>query len=250
MEVHHPPDIHHKRKKFKEYFLEFLMLFLAVTMGFFAENIRENIVNHEREEHYVKSILTDLQKDTANISLSLHSQDWLLKKMDRVLQLPVEKLRDVSFQDTLYRNLVPFYAGYWVFVQSNNAETQLKNAGGFNVFSNQKAIDSITEVYFYYDSWLKMNSEGYIKSYEKTDNLAAQLFRLPETDISFDDSSTPEIPGKILIQYNIILLEQFYTNIRYQKGQLLACIEFEKEYGRKVERLIGFLQKEYDLKNE
>ena len=41
MEVHHHPDLHHKPKKWKEYFLEFLMIFLAVTLGFFAENIRE-----------------------------------------------------------------------------------------------------------------------------------------------------------------------------------------------------------------
>ena len=32
MEVHHHPDLHHKPKKWKEYFLEFLMIFLAVTM--------------------------------------------------------------------------------------------------------------------------------------------------------------------------------------------------------------------------
>jgi hypothetical protein len=34
MEVHHHPDLHHKPKKWKEYFLEFLMIFLAVTLGF------------------------------------------------------------------------------------------------------------------------------------------------------------------------------------------------------------------------
>ena len=35
MEVHHPtvdPDIH-REKNFKEYFLEFVMIFLDVTMG-------------------------------------------------------------------------------------------------------------------------------------------------------------------------------------------------------------------------
>jgi hypothetical protein len=36
MEVHHHPDLQHKRKNFREYFLEFLMIFLAVTMGFFC----------------------------------------------------------------------------------------------------------------------------------------------------------------------------------------------------------------------
>ncbi len=36
MEVHHHPDLHHRRKHFKEYFLEFLMIFLAVTLGLFC----------------------------------------------------------------------------------------------------------------------------------------------------------------------------------------------------------------------
>ena len=30
MEVHHHPDLHHKKKNFKEYFLEFIIKFLAV----------------------------------------------------------------------------------------------------------------------------------------------------------------------------------------------------------------------------
>jgi hypothetical protein len=55
MEVHHHPDLHHKPRKWKEYFLEFLMIFLAVTMGFFAESFRENIVNKEREKKYIES---------------------------------------------------------------------------------------------------------------------------------------------------------------------------------------------------
>ncbi len=48
MEVHHHPDLHHKRKKFKKYFLEFLMIFLAVTMGFFAESLREKMAVNEK----------------------------------------------------------------------------------------------------------------------------------------------------------------------------------------------------------
>ena len=39
MEVHHK---HHIPKKITEYFTEFLMLFTAVTLGFFAENYREH----------------------------------------------------------------------------------------------------------------------------------------------------------------------------------------------------------------
>ena len=47
MEVHkHPHHVTHK-KKWGEYFLEFLMLFLAVFLGFIAENQREHIVEHQ-----------------------------------------------------------------------------------------------------------------------------------------------------------------------------------------------------------
>src|SRR6516162_8745575 len=48
MEVHHHPKV--EKKNFKEYFLEFLMIFLAVTMGFFAENIREKITDNNKEK--------------------------------------------------------------------------------------------------------------------------------------------------------------------------------------------------------
>ena len=41
MEVHHHPQV--EKKNFREYFLEFLMIFLAVTMGF-LQRISENIL--------------------------------------------------------------------------------------------------------------------------------------------------------------------------------------------------------------
>jgi hypothetical protein len=40
MEVHHS-GLHYKKKQSDDYFREFLMIFRAVTLGFFAEQIRE-----------------------------------------------------------------------------------------------------------------------------------------------------------------------------------------------------------------
>ena len=48
MEVHHHPEV--EKKGFKEYLLEGLMIFLAVTMGFFAESLREHIGDNNREK--------------------------------------------------------------------------------------------------------------------------------------------------------------------------------------------------------
>jgi hypothetical protein len=67
MEVHHPQLPHGQRRKFKEYFLEFFMLFLAVVPGFFAENIREHVSDVKKGKQYVKSLLADLKQDTTKL---------------------------------------------------------------------------------------------------------------------------------------------------------------------------------------
>jgi len=49
MEVHHSHHhAGHAKKKFQEYITEFLMLFAAVTLGFFAET-KESITLKEKE---------------------------------------------------------------------------------------------------------------------------------------------------------------------------------------------------------
>jgi hypothetical protein len=68
MEVHHHPDLHHKKKKFREYFFEFIMIFLAVTMGFIAENIRDSISEHRRARAFAASMIEDLKADTVQLS--------------------------------------------------------------------------------------------------------------------------------------------------------------------------------------
>ncbi|HEV8269960.1 MAG TPA: hypothetical protein VGQ04_01570, partial [Chitinophagaceae bacterium] len=73
MEVHHhshtsDPDMHRGRKKWHHYFWEFLMLFLAVTLGFFVENQREHYIEGKRENEYIRSMIEDLRLDTAGLS--------------------------------------------------------------------------------------------------------------------------------------------------------------------------------------
>ena len=48
MEVHHHPQLTHQPKPWKEYLLEGLMIFIAVTLGFFAENLREHISDSQQ----------------------------------------------------------------------------------------------------------------------------------------------------------------------------------------------------------
>ncbi len=60
-------------KSFKEYFFEFVMVFLAVTLGFFAENLRENHTERDEERQYAQSFCDDLASDQEELPELLES---------------------------------------------------------------------------------------------------------------------------------------------------------------------------------
>ncbi|MCE2771078.1 MAG: hypothetical protein LW711_13910 [Saprospiraceae bacterium] len=60
---------------FGKYLFEFLILFLAVTLGFFAENYRESLVERKTERMYLESLLDDLGQDTLKIDFSIQSKE-------------------------------------------------------------------------------------------------------------------------------------------------------------------------------
>lgn len=247
MEVHHHPHI--EKKGFKEYFLEFLMIFLAVSMGFLAESLRENIANKEKEQHYIQNLLADLKKDTADVSNQLNLQQLLYNKMDSALHIPVERLKNINVQDTFYHHFLFFYSSVGVFIQNNSTISQLKT-GGFNVIKRENVIDSINNLYSFYDALLKINGDFFITAYLDLAHIGQQVMKLPEPPASFDDPVFKVIPEntEIFTQYENHLIQQLYNVIGNEKGTLLAYTDLEKNYRKKVERLINYLNKEYHLK--
>ncbi|HSV10465.1 MAG TPA: hypothetical protein VLI68_06840, partial [Hanamia sp.] len=106
MEVHHHPDLHHKKKNFKEYFLEFLMIFLAVTLGFFAESYREYLNNLSKENEYMASLVEDLKSDTSFLQLSIHQLiPYHLKWMDSTRSL-LQETEHSGNDRVLYQALI------------------------------------------------------------------------------------------------------------------------------------------------
>ncbi len=68
----------HERKPWKEYFLEYLMIVLAVTTGFFAESLREHLGDTSKEHAYITSLKKDLITDTINLGT------WILAFNSRI----------------------------------------------------------------------------------------------------------------------------------------------------------------------
>jgi len=143
MEVHkHPHDVMHK-KKWNEYVLEFLMIFLAVFLGFLAENQRERLVDRRRERHYISTLLNDLRLDTAWFNTVNKSTITRLQNIDSALLFLSEPQKD-EIPVNIYQHLRQSIDQI-IFISYSGTISQLKNAGGLRLITNRKAVDLIED---------------------------------------------------------------------------------------------------------
>jgi hypothetical protein len=246
MEVHHHPHV--EKKNFREYFLEFLMIFLAVTLGFFAENLRENVSRHERELNYMTGIVQDLKEDTTEMNNIFFKQQFLLNQMDSALSLPVERLNNINTQDTFYHHYVYFFSLLSQFKPHDNTLTQLRNAGGFSVIRHEDVLDSIGELNLYYLNLLKSDNDYYNIYYLRVTEAGAKVIKCPPFVININGDVKIPHDLEVFSTYSIPLLQELYSYINMEKGQLMQCMDRQTGYHDKAVRLIDYINKKYNLK--
>ena len=141
MEVHHHPDLHHKKKNFKEYFLEFLMIFLAVTLVFFAESIREHIGDHSKEKQYLSSLAIELQYDTSQYNHVLQTVTYLRPILDSLYENAKEAKR---FNYTLQGKWnTPVNEMAVTYQPSLTTIEQLKSSGNLRLIEDKNVANKI-----------------------------------------------------------------------------------------------------------
>jgi hypothetical protein len=246
MEVHHHPHV--EKKGFKEYFLEFLMIFLAVTLGFFAESFREHLVNKEKVNHYIQSLISDLRADTLALHYNLIDERLQSKMLDSAFKIPIEKLGDLNVQDTFFHYVFLYYSMPEEFNQQENAILQLR-AGGFNIISNSSAIDSINNTYSLLDI-LKTNLKYFQTGFFDFAHAAQNIMRLPKPAATFDDSTLTIIPKnkEIFFVNSNVEKERLYNIIRNSVGSFKTDMIEKKQASKMATSLIIYLQKQYHLK--
>jgi len=142
MEVHHHPEV--EKKGFKEYILEGLMIFLAVTMGFFAESLREHIGDNSKEMEYIHSFVEDLKQDTAALNYSIKRLNRDVKNCDELIRLyAADKLTQQP--DTIILDMSN-QCGLSVDVFFNDrTASQLKGTGSMRLIRNKMVADSMLQ---------------------------------------------------------------------------------------------------------
>lgn len=136
-------------RQWSEYFIEFVMLFLAVTLGFVAENIRENISEEQKRKDLLSVVVSDFEMDVDQIEF--HKQFC----KDKIIL--ADSLRSVilmnhdKIDQKLYYRLLINFPTYWFFVSTDKSRNQADALGYFLSSSNKDLAKALERFTFYYN---------------------------------------------------------------------------------------------------
>ena len=129
------------KKKWYVYFIDFIMLFVAVSLGFLAENVRDQQTDKNREISYLKNVHEDLLVDINKFEYVISSNNFRLLRLDS-LHMEINKVSpDLPSLYYYIRNL----ALRTTFESSHLGLDQIKASGGFRLIQNAKIIAGIQD---------------------------------------------------------------------------------------------------------
>jgi hypothetical protein len=254
MEVHHHPHV--EKKGFKEYFLEFVMIFLAVTLGFFAENIREHFSDKSKEQEFVVSLKEDLISDTAQLHSLLPVSDTIYEKLDSLylLMQAAGNGEPYDIHQLYYLNFT-YGFGLIMFVPNNRTITQIKNTGGFALIKNKACRDSITLYYNFNESAIKFNTTSYYDWMDDLNKMSQKIFyydqvkTFPQSFNQYNFFLNDSLQLK-LVNNNQPLLTEYANKVRSLMMMLHILIETERIQFERNKALLALLNKAYHLKDK
>lgn len=234
-----------KKKNWKSYIKEFLMLFLAVFCGFLAENYRGNMVEKQQEKQFIQSYIEDLKSDTATIRQTLVFRKLKMIQMDSLMLL----LRNQTIkghENELYffgRSLV---RSVW-FQNNDRTFAQLKNSGALRLIRNEQATDSIMAYQKLVERLITNHEDDRTERYNAFP-VISQIFN----PFVFDQMVTANgiqrpTDNPPLRSYDPALQQDLAFCIHQLKGSTFLIEGRLAQLNDKAIRLIALLNKEYNL---
>ncbi|MEO7263469.1 MAG: hypothetical protein ABIW38_01090 [Ferruginibacter sp.] len=246
MEVHQHTHPGHHKKTWKDYFWEFLMLFLAVFCGFLAEYQLEHVIENRREKQYMTTLIEDLKDDVglAKEQLAVHTQR--ITQNDSLIELLCSPYPEQVNSKELY--YLARIGNRTIFFYNNDRTIeQMKYSGGLRLIRNKDVSNQIMSYYREIEI-LKM-----IESYDAEEQSGYKDYAVK----IFDPVVFKNMSGNIIIQrlnshpklltYNTILLKEFAGKVQYLNGSRIRQSQLKNDIIKSALSLIIFIKKEYHL---
>ncbi len=249
MEVHHHS---HKPKNWKEYITEFIMLFAAVTLGFFAENLREHsIISHRIEQNKV-AILKDLEQDAITIDSILIDEQNAIKTFDRLLNVLYLAKNKTIKQEQLIDSIKVFpdiIATTFTLYVNNSSFKNMQSSGLLSYVEEEDLKNSLS--YYYEVVFKRIESNNVFfdqagKEFGTTMPLGiGSYFRKMRNDQSNYDLNKPSNYANFMLSLqetkNVLLSEKFIFDIQKYYNQIFVyqmALKMAKEENGKLLKLL------------
>ena len=158
------------------YVKEFIMLFLAISLGFFVENLRQDYADREVERDFMISLLEDLKDDSTKIVLAMHYNEIKMAAFDSLLI----GLLHPPYNDSTLHLIYYLQRKYTGSNQSANLTErtlkQLSSTGAFRLIRSREIAGEITH---YQEEINAIHKQGQVMIFEyqlKAREISSRLF--------------------------------------------------------------------------
>jgi hypothetical protein len=238
MEVHHHS---HHPKKWKEYLTEFIMLFAAVTLGFFAENQREHVVERHREKQYLESLMGDLAKDKQEMTFARNFTTNQIAGLDTAIDLLTNGIWNAENIKTMYRVSLRT-GGTRPITFIDRTSSQLRS-GGMRLIEDKNISNLITE---YWQLIAQLNEFENITIYQYKLNIKNLTYKIIDGTKYIDVKKKVIGDDATLLTYDKVILKEYNNRLINLKYDVKAYII--NYFYDKIDKKIEELEKEISIK--
>lgn len=235
-----------KRKSWKSYFLDFFMLFLAVSFGFLADNYREKISERTKEKEYIQSMMEDVTADRKNLEVLIQKNTERIQGLDALKVKCFKSKLSNEDKEELYQNLVHLILHPEFITPSELTMQQLKNAGGMRLIKSKEAINAIIR----YDSEAKKlaNQQQYYENYQnKAIAVGTEVFNFQQLVSKVMNSNPVAAKDLEFVNTSLEKRKEFGNSVIMYQGIINYYLTLLKDMDAQGSFLIKTLQASYEL---
>jgi hypothetical protein len=228
------------------------MLFAAVTLGFFAENIREHsIISHRIEQNKV-AILKDLEQDAITIDSILIDEQNAIKTFDRLLNVLYLAKNKTINQEQLIDSIKVFpdiIATTFTLYVNNSSFKNMQSSGLLSYVEEEELKNSLS--YYYEVVFKRIESNNVFfdqagKEFGVTLPIGVgSLIRKTNSDSTSYDLNKPSNYVNFMLSLqetkNILQSEKFIFDIQKYYNQIFVyqmALQMAKEENNKLITLL------------
>jgi hypothetical protein len=249
MEVHHHPNV--EKKNFREYFLEFIMIFLAVSMGFFAESIREHLADNSKEKQYAQSMIADLKNDTAMLRDVIAINVKRISGIDSLSSLLIKTPLTDDDEKQLYLLNRRYASNVSSMVWNDGTIRQLLASGNLRLMSGQGVSDSIMNYYGPNKDEATGQADILFEAVKRVYFASEDIFdrSFLKENLNKDSSFVREpLPATMeLLTKERTVLKKYSQMALTTQGLINNYLDMLLHMYKRAENLLVFLQAKYDI---